>query len=163
MGRGGICHVRKVGKSRRQKGLNGKFYKEKMIVPKNLIETIRKVLLKDQRILFAYLYGSAVSRRVVQDIDIAVYASDDQNPHVLPVELKIALYQATGLSADTFDIRVINGIVENGDLFGLLYLKNIFSESRLIVDRNPDVRTDLIDHYGSKYRECQGLIGEVLS
>ena len=82
---------------------------------------------------------------------------------MLAVDLKIALYQATGLSADMFDIRVINGILEKGDLFGLLYLKNIFSEGRLIVDKDPEVRTDMIDRYGFKYRECEGLITELMS
>ena len=134
-----------------------------MIIQQPIVETIRKVLLNDQRVLFAYLYGSAVSRSNVNDIDVAVYAGSDQDPHMLAVDLKIALYQATGLSADTFDIRVINGIVEKGDFFGLLYLNNIFSKRRLIVDRDPEVRTEMIDHYGFKYRECEGLIAELMS
>ena len=41
-----------------------------MIIQQPIVETIRKVLLNDQRVLFAYLYGSAVSRSNVNDIDI---------------------------------------------------------------------------------------------
>ena len=132
-------------------------------IQNDIIDKVKRVLLRDKRVLFAYLYGSAISGNDVNDIDIAIYTHQDQNPHVLASDLKIELYRATTLSPDIFDVRVINGILENGDLFGLLYLKNIFLENRVLVDRAPAVRADLIERYGWKFRECQGLIQEVVS
>jgi len=135
-----------------------------MTMKNDIIEKIQSVLSSDKRVLFAYLYGSIIAAgEKFNDIDIAIYTNEDGNPHELAADLKIALYRATTLSPDGFDIRIINGILEKGDLFGLLYLKNILSENRILVDHAPDVRTDLIERYGTKYRECQGLIQEVIS
>lgn len=84
-------------------------------------------------------------------------------PNVLSADLKVALYRRTGLSADVFDVQVINDIIDSSDLFGLIFLKNLFSNNILIVDRLPDVKGAFLERYGRKFRECEGLISETLS
>lgn len=128
-----------------------------------LLNNIIDILHHNPHVVFAYLYGSAANSDTYNDIDIAVYASDYHNPFVLSSDLKYELYTHTGISADTFDIRIINEIPYNGDLFSLLYLKNVFEKGIVIVDKNPYIRADFIELYSSKYRECEGLIAEVLS
>jgi len=131
---------------------------------KNTIDLIREVLSQDKRVVFAYLYGSSVEGDKTQsrDIDIAVYAAEGLDGHEVSSDLKIALYEHTALSPDAFDIQIINNIVEEGDLFALLYLRNVFKKSILLKDRIPEVRSDFIEQYGLKFRECEGLISEIL-
>lgn len=125
---------------------------------------IQQSLSEDPRVVFAYFHGSALSGdETARDIDIAVYALERLNPYELSADLKIALHRKTGLAPDVFDVQVINNILEEGDLFGLLFLKNMFARNALLVDKAPEIRTDFIERYGMKYRECEGLIGEVLS
>ncbi len=124
----------------------------------NIIET----LSRNPRIVFAYLYGSMASEGSGNDIDIAVYSVEQANPHALAADLKIALHKKTGFTPDTFDIRVINGLLEHGDIFNLLYLKNLLTCNRLLLDRDFVTRTDFIEQYGRKFRECEGLIEEVV-
>jgi len=128
-----------------------------------LINDIREVLKKDKRVLFAYLYGSVLEGDECRDVDIAVFGRTDVSPHVLSADLKVALYHRTGLSPDLFDIRVINDILEKGNLFSLVFLRNVFSKNFLLVDRSRSARALFIERYGMKFRECEGLIDEVLS
>lgn len=128
-----------------------------------LEKQIRKTFLHDERVRFAYLYGSFTEGTHFHDIDIAVYASPEADVFSLPVDLKITLSQKAGMTPDLFDVRVINGLLEYGDLFALDYLRRVFEKNYLLLDKDIGLRTDVIEHYNLKYRECEGLLDEVLS
>lgn len=127
-----------------------------------MIETVKEVLLKDERVVFAYIYGSFLESDDYRDLDIAVYSVPDCNPFGLSADIKVALYKRTGMPADFFDIRVINEVIEKGNIFSLLYLKQIFEKNRLLADKDFEIRSDFIEKYSMKYRSCEGLIAEVL-
>jgi predicted nucleotidyltransferase len=129
---------------------------------KRLLTSIKQVLTEDKRVEFAYLYGSSVESMQGNDIDIAVFSKEEVSPHELSADLKVALYRRTGLPPDLFDIRIINDILNTGDLFALLFLKNILSKNDVIIDRSRSKRAAFIEQYGTKFRECEGLIHEVL-
>jgi hypothetical protein len=126
-------------------------------------KAIRTVLMQNPSVLFAYLYGSAKDAGVCNDIDIAVYASKDSNPLGLSADIKIALSEKTGGSPDRFDVRVINHLLEKGDLFSLLYLKDVLVDGIVLADNDFSERVAFIEAFGMKYRECEGLIAEVLA
>lgn len=129
----------------------------------DLLNAITFVLSNDQRVVFAYLYGSISSEGIGNDIDIAVYLKGQADPHHISADLKYTLYKATDLAADIFDIRSLNQVIEQGDIFGLLYLKNVLKTNQLLVDKDPDLRADFLERYGLRYRECEGLIREALA
>ena len=128
-----------------------------------LIDAVVKVLAKDDRVIFAYLYGSMVREGKGNDIDLAVFPESRVDCYLLAVDLKIELHKETGLPPDTFDVRLIGDLIETGDLFGLLYLRNVLDGGRILVDKNRDVRADFLERYGLKFRECEGLIQEILA
>jgi predicted nucleotidyltransferase len=134
-----------------------------MLVGSKLLHAIEDVIKGDERVTFAFLHGSALTSGDSRDIDLAVFSRNDVLPHVLSADLKVALYRRTGLSADAFDVQVINDIIDSGDLFALIFLKNLLSENVLLVDRAPEVKGEFLERYGRKFRECEGLISEVLS
>ena len=125
-------------------------------------EVIQDVLASDERVVFAYLYGSFTETEAYRDVDLAVYAAAGQDPFRLSPDLKIALHERTGIAPDVFDVRVINNLVAQGDLFALLYLQRVFEKNILLVDKDVDRRTDFLEQYSMKYRECEGLLDEVL-
>ena len=94
---------------------------------------------------------------------MAVYAAPESNLYKLSADLKVSLHKKTDLPPDVFDVRILNGLEERGDIFGLLYLKNVLSDSRLLVDRDPDTRADFLECYGTRFRECEGLMQEVMA
>ena len=128
-----------------------------------ILQSIRHVLSEDHRVIFVYLYGSSIAIREYNDIDIAVYAQSNCNPLLLSADIKISLSAVTDIAPDVYDVRIINDLLEKGDVFALLYLKEVLEYGKLIVDNDSDLRTDFIEAYGTKYRECEGLIAEVLA
>lgn len=134
----------------------------KRTLSNTLIDSIISVLSEDDRILFAFLYGSAAESGYGNDIDIAVYAAPESDFYRLSADLKVSLHKKTGLPPDVFDVRVLNGLEEQGDIFGLLYLKNVLSDNRLLIDRSPEARTEFLERYGTRFRECERLIQEVM-
>lgn len=127
-----------------------------------IFDSIAEVLALDDRVIFAYLYGSAVNEEKANDIDIAVFSAEKIDPHALSADLKIALHKKTGLPPETFDISILNHLLEKADLFDLHYLKNVLQNNLLLVDNSPDIRTDFLEQYGYRYRECEGLFQEVM-
>lgn len=127
------------------------------------VKAIRAVLAENPAVVFAYLYGSSKDSTVYNDIDIAVYSKEDSNPLSLSADLKIGLSESTGSPPDRFDVRVINHLLTKGDLFSLLYLKDVLSDGIVLADRDFEQRAKFIEAFGMKYRECEGLIAEVLA
>jgi predicted nucleotidyltransferase len=129
----------------------------------NNFNAIRTVLVQNPSVLFAYLYGSAKDADAWNDIDIAVYARKHCNPLGLSADIKIALSENTGEPPDRFDVRVINHLLEKGDLFSLLYLRDVLNDGIVLADNDFSERAAFIEAFGMKYRECEGLIAEVLA
>ena len=77
-----------------------------------IIDAVVKVLSEDERVLFAYLYGSAAGSGEANDPDTAVYSAEQADRHQLSADLKIAFHKKTGLSPDTLDVRILNGLAE---------------------------------------------------
>lgn len=126
-------------------------------------DAVSEVLQKEERVIFAYLYGSMAEGEPARDIDIGVYSTAGVLPHVLSADLKVALSERTGIAPDRFDVRILNTVLEKGDVFSLFYLRNVVSSGRILVDKNPDSRADFLERYGTRFRECQGLMEEVLA
>jgi predicted nucleotidyltransferase len=127
------------------------------------LNAIKTVLAKDPSIVFAYLYGSSKDSDVYNDIDIAVYSTDDSAALRLSADLKIAFSEKTDRAPDRYDVRVINHLLRKGDLFALLYLREVLSCGTLLTDNDFQLRSTFIEDFGMKYRECEGLIAEVLA
>jgi predicted nucleotidyltransferase len=114
-----------------------------------LLKFIKKVLGEDDRIVFAYAYGSLIGERSFRDVDIAIYVKETQeNPFVITSDTKTELYrlaqkEGLNLPADRFDVQIINQAP-------FTFLRRIFKEVLLVS------RTRLKPTVGisPKYREC---------
>ena len=102
----------------------------------------RWLLGRDDRVIFAYLYGSMLTESEGNDIDIAVFPKSEADPHLLAADLKIALHRKTGLPPDHFDVRVLSEPVEKVDIFSHLYLKNVLETGKMVVNKAPECHAD---------------------
>lgn len=118
-----------------------------------IISSIQNVLEKDTRVVFAYLYGSALEGDRYQDIDIGIYITGGDDPIHITSDLKVAFSIETGLSPDKFDIQVINQVNN------LFYLRHVL-DGRVLVDNDPDLRGDFIESFSMRYREAEGILKE---
>jgi predicted nucleotidyltransferase len=125
-----------------------------------LLKLIKRVLGEDDRIVFAYAYGSLIGEKSFRDVDIAIYLKETRdNPLVITSDTKtelsrLAQKEGLNLPADRFDVQIINQAP-------FTFLRRIFKEGVLLVDRNPELRTDLVEDVSFKYRECAGLLAEM--
>ena len=124
------------------------------------LKAIKQSLRQNPSVVFAYLYGSSKDSEVYNDIDIAVFSTLDSDPLRLSVDLKIALSEKTGMNPDTFDVRVINHLLRKGDLFSLLYLRDVLVQGEFLLDNDFSQRASFLEAFSMKYRECEGLIAE---
>jgi predicted nucleotidyltransferase len=126
---------------------------------KTMLKLLKNAFAQDERVVFAYVYGSFVRERSFRDIDVGIYVKNpEDNPFVISSDLKTQLSRASkkeniDLTADRFDVQIINQAP-------FTFLKRIFKEGILLVDRDPELRTDLVEYVSSKYRECAGLLAE---
>ncbi|GAB5045877.1 nucleotidyltransferase domain-containing protein [Thermodesulfovibrio sp. TK110] len=128
-----------------------------------LIDKIKKVLSENEKVIFAYLFGSFMKSEIYNDIDIAVYCNEPlENPFEVTSDLKMALSEATGLYPDFFDITLINYSLKSDRADSLLILYEIFN-GFLLLDRNPHLRTSLIEKTSLQLREIEGILKEVFA
>ena len=124
-----------------------------------LLKLLKEVLAKDERVIFAYIYGSSIREQSFRDIDIGIYVKNsEENPLVISPDIKTQLSRVVkrenlDFTADQFDVQIINHAP-------FTFLKRVFKEGILLVDRDPELRTDVVEYVSSKYRECAGLLAE---
>jgi predicted nucleotidyltransferase len=129
------------------------------MMKQEVLTVIRNVLTRDDRVVFAYVYGSFVQEDSFRDIDVGVYVKiPEENPFVISADIKTQLSRGAkrenlDFAADQFDVQMINHAP-------FTFLKRVFKEGVLLVDRDPELRTDLVEYVSRKFRECAGLLSE---
>jgi predicted nucleotidyltransferase len=124
-----------------------------------ILNLIKEVFRQEERVVFAYAYGSFTQNKSFRDIDIGIYVKNiGESPFAITSDIKTELSRLAkrgnlNFTADQFDVKILNDAP-------FTFLKRIFKEGVLLVDRDPDLRTDLVEHVSLKYRECAGLLSE---
>ena len=99
-----------------------------------VIETLSSYLLRQrQDIAAAYLFGSFIVRDVFADIDLAVLTHIDLE-RVLTFELDLER-ELEKICNYPVDVRILNAAP-------LSFCKNVIREGRIILDREPNFRSD---------------------
>jgi len=125
-----------------------------------LISVIAHVLNRAEEIAFAYIYGAFVTKNLFRDIDICIHIIRDvEDPLTYAGSIQEMIFDATtnrGFETfiiDDFDVRVIN---ESPYDFAI----NILCEGKLIVDKDPELRTDYIERISNEYRANSFILDE---
>ncbi|MFQ6083909.1 MAG: nucleotidyltransferase domain-containing protein [Candidatus Aminicenantia bacterium] len=126
---------------------------------KEIIKTLKELLRKNKNIKFAYLFGSFVKEEKYSDIDIGIYLYPlPENVFIVTSGLKHIISRELRKKnitskADDIDIVLLN-------LISFKFLNRVFKEGILILDRDSDLRTTLIEKNAINYRECVGILKE---
>ena len=129
------------------------------MVKGHLLEIIKEILRADGRIVFAYAFGSFTTEETFRDIDIGIFIRNSGgNPLVISSDFKTqisrrAKKEGLRIAADKFDVRILNDAP-------FTFLKRVFQEGILLLDLDPELRTDMIESVSRKYRECAGILAE---
>jgi|UniRef100_A0A7C3SNV7 predicted nucleotidyltransferase len=108
-------------------------------IPENIMELIPKaqrILEKDPRVIFAYLFGGLAKGRItpISDIDIAVYLKDIKDEvDVFNIKLELLTTLSEVLNTEEIDIVILNNTP--------LPLKaKIIQNKKVLVDKDPNLR-----------------------
>jgi len=94
-----------------------------------ILKKIVEVLKSEEKVAFAYLFGSFLSSKHFNDIDLAVYVVGKVD-HNFEERLALKLEKEVGME---FDVFIIN---EKPTLF----LSEVFRKGKLVFSRNEDLR-----------------------
>lgn len=107
-----------------------------------LTQAIKKRLMQEPDILFAYLHGSFVNAESFRDIDVGVFTAMPEG-FSYESDLSYGLSQALGHEVE---VRVVNDAP-------VAFQMAVLRDGRLLFSRNDEVRTDFIEDVGRRYRE----------
>lgn len=116
-----------------------------------LTSVISNVLTNDEDIIFVYLYGSFTTDSSFKDIDIFVYVRNGEDPFGNAARIKEKVFDAVIASGfdvftiDDFDVRVINNSPYD-------FAIDLLCKGQLIVDKDPELRTNYIEQISDEYR-----------
>jgi predicted nucleotidyltransferase len=134
--------------------------KEKCKVDREkVISTISRVLDGEEKVIFAYLWGSFVKEESFEDIDIFVYGKDFDDNFTLSSNLKERIYEEflkekiDLFSIDEIDVNIINDAPYD-------FVIDILREGLLLVDKDPELRTDYIERISDEYRTNYFILEE---
>lgn len=125
----------------------------------SIISIIKNILLNNEDIIFAYLYGSFIEKnKVFKDIDIAVYSKKIEDPYNFQVDMKIRISDeikkiGIDISPDEIDFRVINDSDYD-------FLIELFDKGILLVDKDPELRKSFIEKISMQYRINEIVLSE---
>lgn len=121
----------------------------------DLLAVIKRVIEKDEDILFAYLYGSRVhpSTHFESDIDVAVYLKPFDIKNYIKKEDHLITLLMTQLHSDKIDLRILN-------TSPLLLQYNILKEGILIFVRDESERVDFENRVMNRFFELKPYLDE---
>ena len=123
--------------------------------PSSLIERLRKALLPDEDILFAYLYGSAVydPNLPIGDIDVAVYLKPADIKGSISKEEALTAFLISILHTDKIDLRILNELP-----LPLQY--SILKDGKLLFSRDDLQRVDFDTSVMIRFLELKPYLDE---
>lgn len=117
----------------------------------HIASLISCVLQQDNRVIFAYLYGSFVCETFFRDIDVFVYTRKDEDTFVTQSSIRDNIHEAVihagfhNIGIDDIDVRVINEASYD-------FVIDILDKGLLLVDKDRELRTDYIEWISDQYR-----------
>ena len=120
----------------------------------NLINKISRIFCTKKDIVFAYIFGSFISKDEFKDIDIGVYIDNIETATILNYEMKLEL-ESEDIIGIPVDIRIINNAP-------ISFVYNILKDKIVMIDNNIDLRSDFEGLVYKKYFDFQYFIKEYL-
>lgn len=124
------------------------FYQDPLEEREKKIKQIKDTLQQREEILFAYVFGSYPEDPVFRDIDVGVYLEKEafrkhKDSYDYSFELASQLEEKIG-SSPLVDVRVLNQA-------SFQFLNSVFSRGRLILCRDEELLSNLIEKNSHRY------------
>jgi predicted nucleotidyltransferase len=120
-----------------------------------IFDILKKVMEKDEKVLFAYVYGSYARDSIDfdSDIDVAVYLKPSDAKGYIGKEEELTIELVTKIHMDRIDLRILN-------VLPLLLQYNILKDGILIFVRDDKERVDFETRVMNRFFELKPYIDE---
>jgi uncharacterized protein len=120
-----------------------------------IFDILKKVMEKNEEVLFAYLYGSYVynSDDFKSDIDVAVYLKPSDIKGYIKKEEELTISVVTKIHKDRIDLRILN-------VLPLLLQYNVLKDGIPILVREERERVDFETRVMNRFFELKPYIDE---
>jgi len=115
-----------------------KFFSFSEDTKKEIIEKIKNILIQEEYIVFAYIFGSFLNDPSFRDIDIGIFVDNINLDEDFEVKLIDKISKSINLPFEIIDLRIINKAKHS-------FLNNIFRTGLLLFTKNEKLLTDLIE------------------
>ena len=122
---------------------------------KEILDILKEVMEKDEKVLFAYVYGSYArdSIHFESDIDVAVYFRRSDAREYIKKEEELTGQLVTKIHMDRIDLRILN-------VLPLLLQYNILRDGILIFVRDDKERVDFETRVMNRFFELKPYLDE---
>jgi len=123
--------------------------------PASLVEQLREALDREEDILFAYLYGSALydPNPRIGDIDVAVYLKPTDMNEYISKEEELTAILISKLHTDEIDLRILNELP-------LVLKYSILKDGKLLFSRDELQRVDFETSVMIRFLELKPYLDE---
>jgi predicted nucleotidyltransferase len=123
--------------------------------PSTLTERLKQSLDHDEDILFAYVYGSALTSPGLPggDIDLAVYLKPSEMKEYVKKEAELTTFLISIFETDEIDLRILN-------VLPLVFQYNILKEGILILSRDEIQRAEFETNVMMRFFELKPYLDE---
>ncbi len=115
-----------------------------------LVPRLTRVLKRDKRVRFAYLYGSVLKRRDARDIDVAVYLQPGAEAWRTAQELAADLERELGFR-ERADVHALNGAPP-------AFAFQVLRDGRLLCARKDAENQEWAAHVLSAYQDIKPML-----
>ncbi len=123
-----------------------KYYELSLEEKYRIVERVRRLLEKEEDIIFAYVHGSFVERRFFRDIDIAIWLKDVTISFYYVVEFPTKVNIGIPL-----DMQVLNEAP-------LPFKYHVFTEGTLLISNDENLRAKVTDKVLRMYMDLELLV-----
>jgi predicted nucleotidyltransferase len=120
-----------------------------------IFDILKEVMEKDEKVLFAYLYGSYARGSIdfARDIDVAVYLRSSDVKGYIKKEEELTIELVTKIHRDSIDLRILN-------VLPLLLQYNILKDGMPIFVRDDKERVDFETKVMNRFFELKPYVDE---
>lgn len=105
-----------------------------------IAEKIKRLLLSEKEVVFAYAFGSFLNSPTFRDIDVGIYVDNFAKEKVFDKEVELAkkISEACGLPIDYIDAKILNFTPSH-------FLNNVFKRGVMLFSKNEKLSSSLIE------------------
>ena len=124
-----------------------RYYRLSVEEKERIIGKLRRILMEDEEVVFAYIHGGFTRRELFRDIDVALWLKDENKAFHYMVKVPVKIQLKLGVSIPV-DIQVLNNSP-------LPFRYHVFTQGKLLYSRDEKLRQRIVNETIRQYLDLK--------